>query len=1024
MIPVSLSIEGLYSYQKKQIIDFQRLTASQLFGIFGATGSGKSSILEAVTLALYNECERLNRNLRNYNLMNLRSHQLQVDFSFKLQNSDAELYRFVVQGKRHKKYFDRVSYERQAYEWIGGNWQPITLPDAAQLLGLSYDNFKRTVIIPQGKFREFIELNHTARSKMLNDIFGLDKYQLTPQVKTLIYQNDQAIAKIEALLQKLEDITSDSVKALQSEIDTLTASWEAFSRKRTTQQKQLDLMASLKQQVEHKESLQKQLQALLSQQLSFQQREQKLNAYTRCLNQFRETLNKRKQLTQELDDLQRELDRTSELILQHSQEVKQAKHTLESVEKSYHERHLLLEKSHAFNQIISLKETAKYLEHLKQRKEKGQNLCEETQSERQKSRQAVKVLEEEVAKLKQLQPNPQLLLQMQQWWSQQKMLRDKEVLIQKQWNTLQEEINLAKQKKRKLLKNTFLDVRQYELPTTKLISLIGNETQRLEALQETLNRQKEEMLVKNQLHQLVENLSTGEPCPLCGATEHPEPLDSENLLNQIQQLDQQLQVQKAQLKVLSQVQPRLEELALQASQMADKLKTLSHEWESCKEQLEAHQRAWTFTNQPADDQQVARMTKEYEQIQQQLANKERSVAALKSEEEALEKKLGEYQLQLEEVQQNLSEKYGQWQSQKEALQRVSYDEWHTYSDTQLREQALEAQSEHTQIEKLYKEIFKQIEDKQSQLHTQEGIRQARQARYKTVAQLLAQLNQTLQQEINQSDFNDLKEVEHILDLNLNIDAERKAVDEFKSALTETKTRLHDIELKIGDQNFELEAYELLNQELETLKSHMDDTRQQIGAHKHHLSIQRQQLAEKTEYEKKLEQLQKRRENLKVLSNLFRGDGFVRYVSAAYLENLCATANHRFMRLTHNALSLEVDEDNQFHVRDRLNDGRKRSIKTLSGGQTFQAALCLALALSEQVQQQFHTHQNFFFLDEGFGSLDKDSLRLIFQTLQTLQKEQRIVGIISHVEELQQEIDTYLHVSNDPEKGSRIIGSWE
>jgi exonuclease SbcC len=82
------------------------------------------------------------------------------------------------------------------------------------------------------------------------------------------------------------------------------------------------------------------------------------------------------------------------------------------------------------------------------------------------------------------------------------------------------------------------------------------------------------------------------------------------------------------------------------------------------------------------------------------------------------------------------------------------------------------------------------------------------------------------------------------------------------------------------------------------------------------------------------------------------------------------------------------------VRDLLNEGRTRAVKTLSGGQKFQVALCLALALADNIHAQTQSTNNFFFLDEGFGSLDKDSLTEVFETLKSLRKENRIVGVIS------------------------------
>jgi DNA repair protein SbcC/Rad50 len=125
-------------------------------------------------------------------------------------------------------------------------------------------------------------------------------------------------------------------------------------------------------------------------------------------------------------------------------------------------------------------------------------------------------------------------------------------------------------------------------------------------------------------------------------------------------------------------------------------------------------------------------------------------------------------------------------------------------------------------------------------------------------------------------------------------------------------------------------------------------------------------------------------------------------------------------MTRQTLHLELGTDNSFWVRDVLNGGQLRLLKTLSGGQKFQAALSLALALADNIHTLTESKHNFFFLDEGFGSLDREALQVVFETLKSLRKENRIVGIISHVEDLQQEIDRYLHVRNDEELGSLIV----
>ena len=163
----------------------------------------------------------------------------------------------------------------------------------------------------------------------------------------------------------------------------------------------------------------------------------------------------------------------------------------------------------------------------------------------------------------------------------------------------------------------------------------------------------------------------------------------------------------------------------------------------------------------------------------------------------------------------------------------------------------------------------------------------------------------------------------------------------------------------------------------------------------------------------------REDDLKVLAGLFRGNAFVDFVSGMHLQNICSAANTRFKQLTRQSMELQLNSKNEFEILDVINDGQIRSIKTLSGGQIFQASLCLALALTDNIQATTKSKQNFFFLDEGFGSLDRESLHIVFETLKALRKENRIVGIISHVEDMRLEIERYLEVSLSESKGSQV-----
>jgi exonuclease SbcC len=222
MIPKYLKIKGLYSYQTEQEIDFDPLTEASLFGIFGSVGSGKSSILEAITFALYGDTERLNKSGddRTYNMMNLRSDDLLIDFEC-IAGKNGDRYRFTVRGKRNSKNFKDVkTFERKAYIWRDDAWVPLSESESTEsIIGLSYDNFRRTIIIPQGRFQEFIELKDAERTRMMKELFQLEKYDLSRNVGSLNKQNDMALSNVDGQLLGLGEVTLEMVETEEKRRD-------------------------------------------------------------------------------------------------------------------------------------------------------------------------------------------------------------------------------------------------------------------------------------------------------------------------------------------------------------------------------------------------------------------------------------------------------------------------------------------------------------------------------------------------------------------------------------------------------------------------------------------------------------------------------------------------------------------------------------------------------------------------------------------------------------------------------------
>ena len=224
-------------------------------------------------------------------------------------------------------------------------------------------------------------------------------------------------------------------------------------------------------------------------------------------------------------------------------------------------------------------------------------------------------------------------------------------------------------------------------------------------------------------------------------------------------------------------------------------------------------------------------------------------------------------------------------------------------------------------------------------------------------------------------------------------------------------------------SLEIAQSAIVQQQFEEQQNQFDQLRQVILEKKHLQKQWKADLAKRKTLATQHQSLANRKAHLNTLTNLFKGNGFVDYISSIYLEELCELANERFRKLTRQRLSLAINDKNQFIVRDYLNQGNTRNVKTLSGGQLFQASLSLALALAENIKHRHGSTEQFFFIDEGFGTQDEQSLQLILQTLKSLRNEGRIVGIISHLNQLKQEIDVYLAVENDELKGSIVKSSF-
>ena len=292
MLPVKLTLEGIYSYRERQTIDFTRLTEARLFGIFGPVGSGKSTILEAMIYAIYGTIDRLNNDVK-YNVMNLQSDRLFVDFEFRA-GEDGRLYRATVECRRSKKRFADVSSPKYLYHvWEGDEWLPCTREEVVGAIGLTAQNFKRVVIIPQGKFQEFLMLRDKERTDMMMELFGeLRRYDLSGRVAYLEGETTRRVIDLRGQLTGLGEVDRERLAERKQRYVALQEEIAGVKKEIHEGQEQVERGKKVKQLTDERVARQEEERKLLEQREAMAGLQARVDEYERCLQQFQQPLSR------------------------------------------------------------------------------------------------------------------------------------------------------------------------------------------------------------------------------------------------------------------------------------------------------------------------------------------------------------------------------------------------------------------------------------------------------------------------------------------------------------------------------------------------------------------------------------------------------------------------------------------------------------------------------------------------------------------------------------------------------------
>jgi exonuclease SbcC len=233
MKPIFLRFAGLHSYIDEQRVDFTFLLGAGVFGIFGPTGSGKSTVLDAMTLALYGSVERAAHNTQG--IINQYCKQASVAFTFELEDT-AGVRRFRVERTFRKgKAFESVEALQARFVELAigipgkedilhvlADKPGAVIAKVVEELGLTLADFTRAVVLPQGRFAEFLMLKGNDRRSMLQRLFGLELFgdRLMQQVKQESQATEQALATVKAARLELGDASASALQVAKEKVAT------------------------------------------------------------------------------------------------------------------------------------------------------------------------------------------------------------------------------------------------------------------------------------------------------------------------------------------------------------------------------------------------------------------------------------------------------------------------------------------------------------------------------------------------------------------------------------------------------------------------------------------------------------------------------------------------------------------------------------------------------------------------------------------------------------------------------------
>lgn len=1071
MKPILLTMQAFGSYGEKTEIDFQK--GGDFFLISGDTGSGKSTIFDAMMFALYGEVSTVGINKdkkKNEKLDEMLSQFVDVQKTkpyaslifTAYQHGQEETYtvrrtpRYTRPAKRGDA---KLQDERETVELLmpDGSQYPGKLSETnrkiEELVGLTADQFRKVVMIAQGEFMDFLRAGSKEKTELLRDLLKTDYYyQLSERLKTLAKEKNTAAKTQRAKLSLIaanavtEGLPEEDAQALEAAKGTVITAKEL-------QPEQVDALVDVLSGVCARLQLQ---QGELAQQQTAAQKDRdecmkRIEAAKPLMDRFEELESAEKTL-QECAAQAAEIEEKRGLIgkIRDAWAIEPKYQRMKDAQKALTDAQRELAAKQ--QELPQLKQTAADAAALHQQMEKTKDAATtqcaevETKVEKaletfvalEKAEKALRQAEEADTKAKANAESAKKALddfknQEDAWRTQEAELQGAEAAYEvcKQQNQQYRDLKKSLED----LHGNQKDVQEKARQAAAAKDAYASATQKYQRAQNEYDDYRLAFL-NAQAGLLARELVSGKPCPVCGALEHPAPcqLTQENQQLNREQLeklrkaaDDAAKAQEEKAKESESAQVKLTERQKAAEEAEKKLvENATNIRENVPmataADVEAMLTAWLPELQSASKSVQAKV--------KALDDVRKNLEGAKAERDKLEKAASTAQETAKSTAVKKAEAEKTWKLHQEELSSSAY---------RTREDAV---AQRTQAQ----EAKQKAEAAASQAAEKE--RQAQKAETDCETQIRRLNEEMPQKQANAEEFNQQYQqtmADKSLDeaqwqaLTANYDAEepdrlQKEVSDFDQKKNTAETQCTTAQSAIaGREKPDMAKLEAASKAAESALKEVSDA---LETAKHLHSDNARVLKDLRDGRDPLAKACKEANTAQHLSDVMAGTesgnrmNLETFVQRNYMEKILRDANRRFRDMSNGQFELKlIPVEDAGEGKNKGLDlevysivtGKTRSVNTLSGGESFMAALSLALGMADQIQAATAAiHLDVMFIDEGFGSLSDNARNEAVNILKEMAGKQRQIGIISHVSELKDEIENQLIVKKD-DRGSHI--SW-